>query len=156
MSFFAIAVILLLGIFLLLIEFLLIPGITVFGIGGFLFLIAGVGAAYYYHGATAGNLTLLFTVAGSVSTLYVVFKQKTWRRLGLSANINSRVQPFETGRIAEGETGKTLTRLAPVGNALVNDITCEAHSQSGIIEPNTDIEVIRVMQTYIIVKPKTI
>jgi len=154
MSLFAIIVIIILGIFLLLVEFLIIPGFTVFGIGGFLFIFLGIGSAYYFHNVLTGNITLISTVAVSFATMYYVFKKKTWRNMGLKANIDSRHEPFNVLKIHPGDQGKTITRLAPVGKAQVNDIICEAKSTGGFIDENTEIEVIKVLNTQIIVKPK--
>jgi membrane-bound ClpP family serine protease len=155
MSLFAIIVIIILGIILLLIEFLVIPGFTVFGIAGFLFMIMGIGTSYYYHGANAGNITLISTIFASLITIYYIFKKRTWQNMGLKANIDGRHEPFVQTSIQTGDTGITITRLAPVGKARVNDTTCEAKSTGGFINENTEIEVIRVLTTQIIVKPKT-
>jgi membrane-bound ClpP family serine protease len=154
MSLLAIIIIILLGIFLLLVEFLIIPGITVFGIAGFVFIFLGIGSAYYFHDIQTGNITLAGTVVASFTTMYYVFKRKTWKNMGLNANIDSRHEPFSVDKINAGDQGKTVTRLAPIGKAIVNDVICEAKSISGIINENTEIEVIKVLTTQIIVKPK--
>jgi membrane-bound ClpP family serine protease len=156
MSLLAIIIIILLGIILLLIEFLIIPGFTVFGIGGFLFIFLGIGSAYYFHSVQTGNIFLVSTVAVSLATIYYVFKRKTWKNLGLKVNIESRNEPFNTEKIHPGDLGKTITRLAPVGKAQVNDIICEAKSTGGFINENTEIEVIKVLSTQIVVKPKNL
>lgn len=153
MSILAIVIIIILGIFLLLVEFLIIPGFTVFGIGGIVFILLGVGSAYYFHTPLTGHLTLLGTVLLSFLTIYYVFKNKTWKSMGLKASIDSRVEPFETGKIHPGDQGRTITRLAPVGKALVNDTICEAKSNGEFINENTPVEVIQVLNTQIIVKP---
>jgi membrane-bound ClpP family serine protease len=153
MSLLAIIIIIILGIFILLVEFLIIPGFTVFGIGGFVFVFLGIGSSYYFHDIQTGNITLLGTVVVSIATIYFVFKQKTWKKMGLQANITSRNEPFETEKIHPGDSGKTITRLAPVGKAQVNDVICEAKSTGGFINENTEIEVVKVLNTQIIVKP---
>jgi len=155
MSLLAIIVIILLGIFLLLIEFLVIPGFTVFGIAGFLFIFLGIGSAYYFHNVITGHITLSATVVASFGVMYYIFKRKTWKHLGLKANIESRNEPFKVELIRPGDLGKTITRLAPMGKAQVNDVVCEAKSTGGFINENTEIEVIKVLNTQIIVKPKT-
>ncbi len=155
MSLIAIAFIILLGIILLLFEFLIIPGVTVFGIGGFIFMLLGIGAAYYYHDVRTGNYTLLITVIASFITMYYVFKQKTWRKVGLKASIDSRHKPFDTDKVHPGESGKAVTRLAPVGTVRVNDILCEAKSITGFIDEGTEVEVVKVLEKQIIVKPKS-
>jgi membrane-bound ClpP family serine protease len=154
MSILAIVIIIILGIFFLLLEFLVIPGITVFGIGGFLFIILGIGSSYYFHSIQTGNYTLLGTVIISFITFYFVFKQKTWKKMGLKTNITSKNEPFEVNKIHPGDLGKTLTRLRPVGKVMIGDVICEARSEGSYINENTDIEVIKVLSTQIIVKPK--
>jgi membrane-bound ClpP family serine protease len=154
MSLLAIIIIILLGIFLLLVEFLIIPGFTVFGVGGFLFIILGIGSSYYFHNIQTGNITLISTVVISLATIYFIFKQKTWNKMGLHATIVSRNEPFDTKNIHPGDVGKTITRLAPMGKAQINQIICEAKSTGGFINENTEIEVIKVLSTQIIVKPK--
>jgi membrane-bound ClpP family serine protease len=155
MSLLAIIIIIILGIFLLLVEFLIIPGFTVFGVAGFVFILLGIGSSYYYHNILTGNITLAGTVLASFATMYYVFKRKTWRNMGLKANITSRHEPFNTASILAGDQGMTITRLAPVGKAQINDIICEAKSTGGFIDENTEVEVIKVLNTQIIVKPKT-
>ena len=154
MSLLAISIIIILGIFLLLVEFLIIPGFTVFGVAGFVFILLGIGSAYYFHNAVTGNITLAGTVLLSFRTMYYIFKRKTWRNMGLKANINSRHEPFKTGSIQEGDVGRTITRLNPIGKAQINDVICEAKSTGGFINENTEVEVIKVLNTQIIVKPK--
>lgn len=154
MSLLAVILIIVIGIILLLLEFLVFPGVTVFGIGGFLFILFGIGASYYYHGVQTGNYALLITVVLSVSTIYFLFKQKTWKKIGLASNITSHNVPFDVKKIHEGDPGKTITRLAPIGKVIVNDVICEGKSLSGFINENTDIVVVRVLKTQIIVKPK--
>jgi membrane-bound ClpP family serine protease len=73
--------------------------------------------------------------------------------MGLKTNIDSRVTPFETDRIHPGDHGKTITRLAPMGKAVVNEVVCEAKSTGNFIDENTEIEVLQVLSTQIIVKP---
>jgi membrane-bound ClpP family serine protease len=154
MSLFAIIIIIILGIFLLLVEFLIIPGFTVFGIGGFVFILIGIGSSYYYHGVLAGNLTLAGAVIGSLCSIYLVFKKKTWKKIGLDAQIVSKHEPFDSGVVHEGDTGLTITRLAPVGKVMVHNVICEAKSWEGIIDSHKEIEVIKVGPTQIIVKLK--
>jgi membrane-bound ClpP family serine protease len=154
MSLLAIIIIILLGIFLLLVEFLLIPGFTVFGIGGFVFILLGIGSSYYFHGIATGNFTLLGTVILSLITIYFVFKRKTWKKLGLQASISSKNEPFNPEMIHTGDQGKTVTRLALVGKVQVNEIICEAKSVSGFINENTEVVVVKVLSTQIIVKSK--
>ena len=139
----------------MLVEFLIIPGVSVFGIAGFLCLIGGVIASYVFHGNTAGHITLAAAIIASVGAMLIAFRRKTWRKMGLGASIDSKVVAIESEKIKSGDTGKAITRLAPMGKVKVNDIVCEAKSISGYIHEDTEIEVIKVSQYQLIVKPKT-
>ena len=150
----AIVLLIILGIVLLLVEFLLIPGVTIAGIGGFLCLISGIVSAYYFKGSTIGNLFLAGTILVSVGTIAFAFKAKTWQKLGLNSEIDGKVVKFDNEKIKVGDTGKTVTRLAPIGKAMINDIICEAKSTGSFIDENKEIEVIKVFKNQIIVKLK--
>jgi len=58
MTIFAIILLIALGLVLLLIEFAVIPGITIAGIGGFLMLGASIYIAFLEYGTGAGFITL--------------------------------------------------------------------------------------------------
>ncbi len=154
MSLLAIVLIIIAGICLLLIEFLIIPGVSVFGIGGFVCLIGGVVAAYLNYGYTAGHITLASTLFASVLTILLTFRRKTWKKVGLSTSIESKIVAFDPDQIKTGDYGRAITRLAPMGKVIINDIICEAKSISGFIHENTEIEVVKVSQNQIIVKHK--
>jgi membrane-bound ClpP family serine protease len=155
MSLIATVLIILAGIALLLIELLVIPGISIFGIAGFLCMIGGVLASYIYHGSTTGNITLIFTVVASVLTMLLAFRRKTWKKMGLAASIDSKIIAIEPDTIKAGDTGKAITRLAPMGKVMVLDKICEAKSITGYIHENTEIVVIKISENQLIVKPKT-
>ncbi|MBN2273963.1 MAG: hypothetical protein JXK95_06495 [Bacteroidales bacterium] len=154
MSLLATILIILAGIALLLIEFLIIPGFTVFGIGGFLCIVGGVIASYVFHGNTAGHITLVAAIAGSVAAMLFAFRRKTWNKMGLETSINSKIIAIEPEKIKSGDTGKSITRLAPMGKVKVHDGVYEAKSISGYIQEGTEIEVIKISQNQLIVKPK--
>ena len=155
MSIIAIILLILLGIIVFLVEFLLVPGITIAGIGGALCMGGRVFMAYKVYGATAGNLTLLGTLIFIILTVYFSLKSKTWKRFMLDSKIEGKVNVIEDEKIKEGDIGKTITRLAPIGKALVNDIAIEAKSTGAFIDENTEIEVVKVEKSKIIVKLKT-
>ena len=155
MSVVAIILIVVAGIVLLLIEFLVVPGVSVFGIAGFLCLIGGVISSYVSLGNTAGHITLAATVAASVLSILLAFRRKTWKKMGLSASIDSRIVTIEPGKMKSGDTGRTITRLNPMGKVRVNGITCEAKSVSGYLHEDTEIEVIKISRNQLIVKLKT-
>jgi membrane-bound ClpP family serine protease len=144
----------LLGIFMFLVEFLLIPGITVAGIGGFILVSAGIYVAFTEHGTDLGLITLGITIVSSVIILAFSLRSRTWKNVMLNTNIDGKVNEGpEEGLIKAGDKGETLTRLAPVGKVNVNGIVMEAKSISGYVDPHNTIEVIKISGSQLIVKP---
>ena len=156
MSITVIIILILLGILLFLIEFLLVPGITVAGIGGAILIVGGVIMSYHYHGSAIGNYTLLGTALISFFTVFIVLKSGTWRKIMLQKDISGKVNVVDqTGtEVKVGDTGKTVSRLNPIGKVVINGIYFEAQSLNKFIDQKTDIEVIKVLSNKLIVKSK--
>ena len=55
--------------------------------------------------------------------------------------------------VKAGDSGKTVTRLAPIGKVEVNGEYYEAKSTDNIIDANTEITVVKVLSDKLIVKP---
>jgi membrane-bound ClpP family serine protease len=154
MSLLGIILLILLGVVLFLVEFLIIPGVTIAGISGALVLGVAVFMSYKTYGTTTGTYTLLSVLVVSIITLALALRSKTWKRFMLKTNIDSKVEVgLEDQKIKPGDKGETVTRLAPIGMVRVNDITIEGKSIGGFLDPHTNIEVVKVLGTQIIVKP---
>lgn len=153
MSLLAIILLILLGLILILLEFLVVPGVTIAGIGGLLLLCGAVYISYKTHGTMIGNYTLLGTSLALFVTLFFSLRKKTWRRLMLNSNIDS--QSFETliDKIKPGDTGTTISRLNPMGRVMVNDLNVEAKSTGEFIDPNINVLITKVEENKIVVKP---
>ena len=154
MSILAIILLIVLGVFLFVIEFLLVPGITIAGIGGAILMGAAVFSAYKTHGSTVGNYTLMVTLILTIGGFAYALRANTWKRLALSKNIEGKVEVgLEDGAVKVGDRGEALTRMAPVGKVLINGIIVEGKSQRGFLDGKTPVEVVKVLNTQIIVKP---
>lgn len=142
-----------LGVVLLLVEFLIIPGVTVAGVAGFVFLIVGVVLSYIYLGPRQGNIVLLVTLVINVTSIFIFFRTKTWRKAGLKSEILGKVNVIEND-IIEGITGKSISRLAPTGKALFNDKMIEVQSIEGFIDQNIEIVITSIKNNKIYIKRK--
>ena len=154
MSITLIIILIILGIILFLIEFLLIPGVTVAGIGGAILMIGGVILGYHYHGMQVGNFILLGTVVLSVFTLYLVLKSRTWQKIMLDSKIDDKVNQLDRGefKVKAGDTGIAITRLNPMGKVLIQGEYFEAKSLNKLIDQKTPIIVTKISGNKIIVK----
>ena len=155
MSILAIILLIALGMILFLVEFFLVPGVTIAGIGGAILMGASVYMAFRTHGSTVGGWTLFATLLFTIVTMIFALRSKTWRRLMLKKNIDGKVEVagIVDDKIKVGDTGETIGRLAPMGRVMVNGISIEARSLSGFVDQHTPVEVVKVGTTQIIVKP---
>lgn len=144
-----------LGILLFLVEFLIVPGITIAGIGGAISIIAGVVMAFYYEGPATGLIVLISTAFLIGLTAVFMLKAGTWKKLMLNKAIDGKVDfvRMEEGRIKTGDRGRTITRLNPMGRVMVGEEYYEAKALDELIQQNTDVEIVKIESNKIIVKP---
>jgi membrane-bound ClpP family serine protease len=153
MTVIAIIMLIFLGLLLLLIEFAVIPGVTVAGIGGFVLLGLSVYIAFFEYGTGIGFLTLAVVLIASPIMIYYLFQSKTGKKMILESLIDSKVDTVVSEKIHVGDLGKTIGRLAPSGKAKVNGETVEAVSTGGFVDHNTEIKVLKILSNKIIVEP---
>ena len=147
-------ILIVLGILLFVIEFLLVPGVTIAGIGGLILTVFGVYKAFNDFGTTIGIWVLIGTLMLSVFVIAMSLRARTWSRLMLRTDIKGTVDTdIREEQIKAGDRGKTLTRLNPMGKVEVNGIVREAKSMEGYINVHSIIEVVEVEGTRISVKP---
>lgn len=145
-----IVVLILIGLLMLVLEILIIPGIIV-GIIGFVIVTWAITSAYSVHGSLAGHIVLLSTILLSIIIIVFIFKSKTWAKLALNQNITSKVNTNES-EIFVGEEGITISRLAPMGKAKIGNQIVEVSTQGDFINENTKIIVIKSEESKIFVK----
>ena len=141
MSILAISLLILLGIILILIELLVVPGISVAGIGDF-------------HGTTAGNYILLTTAVVMILIIVLALKLKTWQRFGLQTTIDSKVGVLKEDEIKVGDVGGTISKLSPIGKAMFNDKIFEVHSDGEYVDEHKQVVVTRINGNKIFVEIK--
>ncbi len=149
-----IILLIILGILLFLVEFLLIPGVTIAGIGAVILIVSGIYLAFVNHGVTMGIVAIVATLVLSLVVLSISLRSRTWKRVMLDTKIEGTSHELpEEGSIKEGDKGRAITRLAPIGKVRVNEVVMEAKSIAGYVDANTDVEVIKISGTQLIVKP---
>ncbi len=153
MTTFTIIILIFLGLLLLLIEFSVLPGVTIAGIGGFILLGLSVYIAFSEYGTVIGIITLAFVLIASPMLVYYFFKSKAGKKMVLDSAIDSKVETVDEEKIKVGDSGITIGRLAPSGKARVSGEVVEAQSTGGFIDHNTEIKVLKILSNKIIVEP---
>ena len=137
---------LVLGVVLMLVEMLLVPGV---GIAGFLSL-GSLGAGCWYAftaiSSAAGWWTTLAAVLLLGVMIFFALRAKTWRRFELKTEMTSRT----------GDRGVAYTRLAPLGTGRFGALSCEVKSYDNqMVAAGTPLEVVAIEENKPLVKPVT-
>lgn len=150
MSWPIIIIILFVGLALIALEIVALPG-GVSGIFGGIMVALGIWQTYANHGATAGNITLITSIVVGIIMLVILMKSGTWKRFSLKEESDGQVNTVDSA-IHVGSIGTTISRLAPAGKALFGDSIVEVHSDDGFIDENTAVEVTEIQGYQILVK----
>ena len=140
------------GMVLMLTEIMLIPGVGVAGILGFLSIGGACYLAFCEFGTMTGIIVLSCNAIVLVLLLIWVLRAQTWKKFTLNTNIDSKAVSTETV-IAIGDFAKTVTRLAPIGSIRFNNKVMEAKALEGMIDSGVDVEVVLIEDNKIYVSP---
>ena len=157
----AIALLIVFGIMLLLIEFLVVPEITIAGIGGLAMMAGAVYMGYANYGVETGTYILIGNLIAIIIALSYALRSNTWRKFMLNSEITSHAfdkteeESDEAHTVVPGDSGIAVSRLNPIGKVFVRDVYMEGKALNIYIDPQTEIEVVKVFPNQLVVKPKT-
>jgi len=142
-----------LGIVLLLIEFTILPGITIAGIGGILLFAYSIYLAFNTYGAIPGFLTLAFVLIVAPTLVVMLFKGKAGKKMVLSTTITGIANLIDQDKVKIGDIGVTIGRLAPMGKIKVNGEVVEVRSTGTFVDPGENVRIIQIEKSQITVEP---
>ena len=143
----------LVGLVLMFAEILIIPGVGIAGVLGLLSMGGSCYYAFYEFGNTTGAIVTAVNVILLVALAVWILRAKTWKKMSLETNIDSKAVSDNASVLAVGDRGKTLTRIAPMGSARFGDFVVEVKAVEGMLDPNVDVEVVLIEDNKIYVKP---
>lgn len=143
MNYLFLILLIILGIALMILDFLVIPG-GVVAIIGVLCMVGGVVTAFVQFGTTVGFLTLVLTAIITIGGFVLMMRTKTWRRLQLKTQIDSKMNEIDTTKLKIGTEGVAISRLAPTGNAIFGDVESEVVSQQGFLDQDTPVVIQKI------------
>ncbi len=143
----------LIGLALVVVEIIFVPGTTLVGVLGFVLMVIGVGLSFRYFGTSAGWLTAAGSATVAGLSLYFSFKAGVWHRFSLKETIDGKVNEGEIDNLKTGTEGVTLSALRPVGKAELLDKTYEVKTMGTYLEAGRRIRVMQILSHQIIVEP---
>lgn len=152
---FIIAGMIVIGFLLILIEIFLVPGVNIFGIVGFAFIVLGIVFAYTKLDLRVANFIMVGSLILSIILVRVVLKSKAWRRLIL-IDRQEKTEGFHssTSELSGfvGKRGVSYTNLRPAGVAIIDDQKVDVVTEGGLIEIDRPIEVVEVSGNRVVVR----
>lgn len=152
MTIFGIILMILAGLVLFLLELLVIPGISVAGIGALILMAVAVYLGFSLFGATTGVIVLLSVLASMGLVIALTFRSGTWKRVTLHSEMKSKTNEVSVFGIQPGDTGISITRLGPVGMVQIGEHRVEGHSEGPFIDQQSPVVVVRVEPSFVVVK----
>ncbi len=147
-----IIILILVGILMMILEIIVIPGAGVAGIIGFVLMASGVWLAYTKQGLMAGHITLGVTIAVNVIGLILTLRSKTWKKAMLNTVNTGKVNEIDVDELKIGNEGITISRCAPMGKAEFSNVFYEVSTLSEFIDENQKVEIIRISGNKIYIK----
>lgn len=148
----AIIVLILVGLVLIYLELIFVPGTTILGLLGLALTGIGVYMAYERHGVTSGSIVLVSSLMITIVALVWSFRSNAWSKFSLKGRNNSKVNEHYTDDLAVAMKGLAVSDLKPIGKAEFNNIAYEVASHGHLIESGTEVEIIRLSGNKIIVE----
>ncbi len=143
---------LVLGVIFFILELFLIPGISLAGIAGTLFMGGAVYYAYAKISSVAGHITLLGSILLLAIAIIIFIRSKALEKMSLKADISWKNDPLEKVSIQIGEKGITVSRLAPMGKVKINGNIVEAKTNDDFIDQGTEVKVTQIFKTNVLVE----
>lgn len=141
------------GLALLVIELIFIPGTTIVGIVGLLCIIAGLVMTFNNFGTSAGWMTTGGTAILSSAVFIYAFKAGVWGKFALKTSSDSRVNEDKPILVNVGDEGIALSTLRPMGKAEFNSEVLEVSSLGELVESNSKVRVLKIEKRKIFVEP---
>jgi membrane-bound ClpP family serine protease len=145
----------LLGIGIIIVEVIFIPGTTVVGILGFIISIYSIYLGYDYFGTPTGHFILAGGFVATTIAIVTAFKSGAWDRFSLKESMSSRVNDDYQINVDVGDIGESISSLKPIGKGIFNDQVIEVRTNGDYIRESNKIKVIRVEGHKIFVEPIT-
>lgn len=148
----AILSLIIIGLALIVIEMIFIPGTTVVGIIGLICLIAGLVMSFNNFGSSIGWLTTGGTTILAAGVFIYSFRSGAWKKFALKQSIDSKVNDSTPINVEIGDEGLALSALRPIGKGEINGQVLEIRSFGELVEADSKIKVAKIEKRKIFVE----
>lgn len=148
-----IAALILVGLLLIIVEIVFIPGTTVVGLFGLIFTIVGIVFSYNHFGSETGFYILLGTTLVTAGTLYLSFRKGAWKKFSHQSAIDSKVNEGMADHLTTGEEGVSISALRPMGSAEFSGKIFEVKTNGEFVDNGVKLRIVKIRSNDILVEP---
>lgn len=142
----------LVGLILIYLELVFVPGTTVLGLVGLVLCAIGIYMTYGRHGVAAGNWLLLGSTLVTIGALVYSFRSKSWDRFSLKTTNKGKVNEDYFTDLQIEMRGLATSDLKPFGKAEFENKTYEVKSRGEHIASGSQVKIIKIAGSRIIVE----
>lgn len=140
------------GLILVLVEVLFIPGTTVVGVLGFLVSLTGIVFAFLNFDQTLALWITALAAVLNLAAIWYGFSSGVWNKFSLKSSIKGGAFDGRTEGLEVGMLGTAISDIKPFGKAKFQEELYEVKSDSGFIEVGKSLEISKIENNKIIVK----
>jgi len=148
----SIVLLVIVGLILIYLELVFVPGTTVLGIIGLVLTGIGVAITFEKYGTQAGALVLVASLVTSIVALVWSFRKNSWNKYSLKTTNKAKVNANYTDGLQIEMRGEATSDLKPIGKAEFNNKVYEVTSHGHLIESGEKIKIIKLTGNKIIVE----
>ena len=141
----------LIGLVLIYLELVFVPGTTILGVFGLVLTVIGICIAFEKYGASTGYWVLSASFLLSLVALVYSFKSNSWDSFALKQQNKTSVNQDYAEGLNPQQRGTAISDLKPVGKAAFDDKAYEVTTFGNLIEAGEEVEIIRIDKNKIIV-----
>jgi membrane-bound ClpP family serine protease len=145
----------LLGLLLIALEIIFIPGTTLVGFIGAASVIVGVVYTYITFGNTIGNWSVVALLIFCTIGFVILIKSNIWSKMALNDKEQFKTNEDLISKLSKGDEGICLSDLKPMGKALFHHNEYTVQSSIGFIEVNSKIKITHIHASKILVEKLT-
>jgi len=149
------AVVLLVGIGIILIgiELIFVPGTTIVGLIGLGSMVVGIVLGFQYFGANTGWAILGISSIVGFGIIIYGLRGGAWEKFALKRSIDAKVNQEYPMNLQVGQVGETISTLRPIGKAEFESRIFEVKSYGNYVKQGLKIRIVRIDNKNVFVEP---
>ncbi len=141
------------GLLLIMIELIFVPGTTIVGIGGLACLVVGVFLSFQFFGPNVGWVVMIVSSVSGFGILAYGLRSKAWEKFSLKRTIDSKVNEAFPLNLEVGQVGQAISALRPMGNAEFGEKVVEVSSHGSYVKTGQKIQIVKIDNKKVYIEP---